>query len=61
MTEKSNLRELIIEKIKQDIDWRNESFSYDGKYVPEKYPNFDKESDEALLDIYEKIPRGPIG
>ena len=55
------MRELIIAKIKQRIDWRNEQFSWKEDFVTEKYPDFNEKSDEELLSIYEDIPRGPIG
>lgn len=55
------MRDLIIARIKQRIDWRNEQFSWNENYIPEKYPDFDRESDEALLSIYENIPGGPCG
>jgi hypothetical protein len=55
------MRELVIEKIKKNIDCKNERLSWQENFVPEKYPDFDKESDESLVERFDNLFRGPIG
>lgn len=56
-----DMRELVIESIKRRIDWRNESNSWKEDFIPEKYPDFEKENDESIFELYENIPKGPCG
>lgn len=55
------MREIIIAKIKELINWRNENYSWMENFVPEEFPDFEKETDKALFEIYENIPKGPCG
>ena len=56
-----NMREIVVKKIKQVIDWQNECDSWKEDYVSKKYPDFEKESDESLFEIYDNMFRGPCG
>jgi hypothetical protein len=57
---KSKMRELVIERIKQKIDWVNEQNSWRDSFIQVKYPNFDERSDEELLAVFEGVPSGPL-
>ena len=55
------LRNMLIDRIKEKIDWHNSSFSWHESFVPMKYPDFDKMDDKTLLDTFENVtPQGPV-
>lgn len=56
-----NMRELVIDAIKKNIDWVNQSNSWRDNYTPKEYPDFEVESDEALFKIYDNAFKGPCG